>query len=99
MFRTLLHEETAQNKQISSNIALIQQNDIMVNPMKTTNQALLATALITEMNNAGQLIKLRAVIDFGSQGCMITTEATTLLKLVPLSSSQLEVVQQLQQRQ
>nr|XP_041631965.1 uncharacterized protein LOC121502439 [Drosophila kikkawai]XP_041631966.1 uncharacterized protein LOC121502439 [Drosophila kikkawai] len=52
-----------------------------VNTCRTTEQALLATALIEVKSGNGGFKKLRALIDSGSQSTIISEEASQILKL------------------
>lgn len=65
-------------------IQQIEEKSVMgANATVQNEQVLLATAIVSAMNEWGQLIKVRALIDFGSQGSMKTEYAANLLQLKP----------------
>lgn len=68
-------------REINSNVATFQREITAATGTISSSNVLLATAMVTVLDNMGQKMLLRAVIDFGSQGSMITTTAAKLLNL------------------
>lgn len=59
---------------------------VVATALVTQKQALLATAMVATQNAYGQRVLLRALMDSGSQGSMITRNAVELLHLKPIIS-------------
>lgn len=83
-------EQSERGKEISSNVGIINNmtmDEELITVAHTTvnrEQVLLATAVISTNDIFGRRIYLRALMDSGSQGSMMTEEAATLLHMKPV---------------
>lgn len=79
---TWLHEDREKGQAVTSAVGIISN----AYGALQTKQVLLATALVTVIDKYGRGIVLRALIDQGSQGSMITTRAAAALRLDQVST-------------
>lgn len=81
---TWLHENRKEEAKEASTSSITNAHGKIIN---STRPGLLATILLLVQNDVGQQFFLRALVDSGSQGSMITSKAAMLLNMGVISTN------------